>query len=367
MINTIKPLIFIEGFPPVGLLTKRLADVFGSDLKLLGTRAAVPFKGLEDYLGHPIRWLSHPDEIWDVREEYADRNLIIHTGWCHKGWLRFDRWMRPKGAKIVVTLDNIYRAELRQYLGAVWFRLWLRQHFDAAFVPGHGSTRFMRFLGMPADRIFPGYYGATEQIYTPGTKVSERPKEFLFIGQLIPRKAVDVMLEGFKLYRVTGGDWNLRIMGSGAMADQCQGDGVIFEGFGQPEYCAERMRLARCFVLISREDHWGTVVCEAAASGTALLTSRWVGATEDMVRPGINGLVLNNMDPVDMCKKYHAISSWDNDRLDWAGEVSKGISIGFDSKAYLLAVEGIIKELYPSLAETAPQVRYRHEGIDDGL
>jgi glycosyltransferase involved in cell wall biosynthesis len=348
MANTIKPLIFWEGFPPCGLLTKRLADTFGNDLKLLGTRAVVPFVGLEDYLSHPIRWLSHPDEIWNIREEYADRNFIIHTGWCHKGWLKFDRWMRPKGAKIVFTLDNIYRGDLRQYLGAVWFRLWLRQHFDAAFVPGHESTRFMRFLGMPADRIFPGSYGATEQIYTPGPKVSERPKEFLFIGQLIPRKGVDVMLEGYRRYRETGGDWDLRIMGSGPMAEQCSGDGVIFEGFGQPEYCAYRMRQARCLVLISREDHWGTVVCEAAASGAVLLTSRWVGATEDIVRPGINGLVLNKMDPANMCGKFHAISNWDDESLDSAGEVSKGISKGFDSKIYLSAVLGIIKQICES-------------------
>ena len=336
--RVVRPLIFWEGFPPCGLLTKRLADQFGTELKLLGTRAAVPFEGLEKYLGHEIRWLDDPNDIWNMREEYADRNFIIHTGWCHPGWLRFDRWMRPKGAKIVVTLDNLYRGDLRQYLGAVWFRLWLRQHFDAAFVPGHGTTRFMRFLGMPSDRIFTGYYGATEQIYTPGHKVSERPKEFLFIGQLIPRKGVDVMLEGFKQYRKTGGDWNLRIMDSGPMADQCCGDGIIFEGFGQPEDCADRMRKTRCLVLISREDHWGTVVCEAAACGTVLLTSSKVGATEDIVRPGINGLVLQTMDPEEMCRKMIIISLWDRKRLDYAGGVSCGISTGFDSNAYMMSV-----------------------------
>jgi len=259
-IKKVKPLIFWEGFPPCGLLTKKLADEFGDELKLLGTRAAVPFEGLDTYLGHPIRWLSNPNEIWDLRDEYADRNLIIHTGWCHPGWLKFDRWMRPRGAKVVVTLDNRFRADFRQCIGALWYRLWLKRHFDAAFVPGHTSTRLMRFLGMPRDRIFTGYYGATEQIYQPGLPVSQRPKEFLYIGQLIPRKGVDVLLEGYRRYRAAGGDWSLRIMGSGPMADQCQGEGVIFEGFGQPEYCAERMRTARCFILISREDHWGTVV-----------------------------------------------------------------------------------------------------------
>lgn len=337
-IKKVKPMIFWEGFPPCGLLTKRLADMFGSELKLLGTRAEVPFEGLEDYLGHPVRWLSHPDEIWDIREEYADRNFIIHTGWCHKGWLKFDRWMRPKGAKVVVTLDNLYRGDLRQFLGALWYRLWIRRHFDAAFVPGHGTTRFMRFLGMPADKIFSGYYGATEQIYVSGPKVSERSKEFLFIGQLISRKGVDVMLEGFRRYRESGGDWNLRIMGSGPMADKCSGDGIIFEGFGQPEYCAYRMRQARCFVLISRDDHWGTVVCEAAASGMVILTSKWVGASEDIVRAGINGIVLNQMAPTTLSEKMLQIASWSDEQFDLASDISVGIAKGFNSNSYLYGV-----------------------------
>ncbi len=141
----LRPLIFWEGFPPCGLLTKQVADLFGDQLVILGTRAAVPFEGLEDLLGHPIQWLEKPDDIWERRHEFADRNFIIHTGWAHKGWLRFDRWMRQRGAKVVVAVDNCFKSNLRQALGAVWFRIWLRQHFDAAFVPGHSATTLMRF------------------------------------------------------------------------------------------------------------------------------------------------------------------------------------------------------------------------------
>ncbi|WP_243374504.1 glycosyltransferase family 4 protein [Geotalea sp. SG265] len=347
--HKIRPMIFWEGFPPCGLLTKRLTDAFGDDLKLLGTRAAVPFAGLDKYLTHPIRWLDVPNEIWNIREEYADRNFIIHTGWRYPGWLKFDRWMRSRGAKIVITLDNTPRWDMRQLFGSIWFRLWLRRHFDGAFVPGHASTRLLHYFGMPPERIFTGYYGAFEQIYYPGPPVSQRSKEFLFIGQLIHRKGVDIMLEGFRKYRATGGDWGLRIMGNGPLELMCHGEGITFEGFGQPEYCAERMRSARCLILMSREDHWGTVVCEAAACGTALLTSSKVGATEDIVRPNINGLVLHTMNPDEMCRKLQSISSWSARQLDYAGEVSCGISKGFDSQAYLVSVLNMMESLCPPM------------------
>jgi glycosyltransferase involved in cell wall biosynthesis len=204
--QSIRPLIFWEGFPPCGLLTQQVATQYGEGLKLLGTRASVPFQGLEELLGRSIDWLDDPNQIWERREEFADRNLIIHTGWSHPGWLRFDRWIKKRGAKVVVAVDNSWKANLRQFVGALWFRLWLRQHFDAVIVPGRSASRLMHFLGMPANRIFTGLYGAHESIYQLGLPLQERAAEFLFVGQLIHRKGVDILLEAFSLARAVRDD-----------------------------------------------------------------------------------------------------------------------------------------------------------------
>ena len=334
-------MIFWEGFPPCGLMTKQVADLFGDQLVLLGTRAAVPFEGLENLLDHPIQWLEKPNDIWERRHEFADRNFIIHTGWAHKGWLRFDRWMRQRGAKVVVAVDNCYKNNLRQTLGAIWFRLWLRQHFDAAFVPGHSATTLMRFLGMPADRIATGYYGAYEGIYTPGPPILERRKEFLFVGQLIPRKGTDILLEAFKRYRQGGGDWTLRILGGGPMEEQCRGDGIEFEGFAQAPLAAQRMRETRCLILPSREDHWGTVVCEAAASGALLIASRWVGASADLVRTGINGWIFHDMTASSLAEALGRVSSWNNATLKNGQTVSLGLAQGYTSATYKAAFQAL--------------------------
>ncbi len=330
----LRPLIFWQGFPPCGLLTRRVVDAFGDRLVLLGTRAAVPFEGLEEMLGRQIDWLDDPDDIWERREEFADRNLILHTGWAHPGWLRFDRWMRARGARVMVAVDNCSKYNARQFAGALWFRLWLRRHFDAAFVPGQSATTLMRFLGMPADRIFTGYLGAHEDIYSAGPPLVERRKEFLFIGQLIERKGVDVLLEAFARYRRAGGDWSLRILGSGPMQDLCHGDGLVFEGFAQARLAAQRMREARCLILPSREDHWGTVVCEAAACGALLITSRWVGATPDLVRSGINGYVFHQMEPDALAQVMARLSAWDDDALSHGQQVSLGLAKGYTSRSY---------------------------------
>lgn len=338
----LRPLIFWEGFPPCGLLTRSLVKRFGDRLVLLGTKAAVPFEGLEDMLGRQIIWLDKPDDIWERRHEFADRNLILHTGWSHKGWLRFDRWIRRRGAHVMVAVDNRFKTNTRQLIGAVWFRLWLRRHFDAAFVPGHSTTALMRFLGMPADRIFTGYYGASEDVYDAGPPMESRRPEFLFIGQLIERKGVDVLLDAFRRYRLQGGRWNLRMLGGGAMEDRCHGDGIIFEGFAQARAAAQRMREARCLILPSREDHWGTVVCEAAASGALLIVSQWVGAAPDLVRHGINGQVFREMTAEALAAAMLRVSGWTPGAQAHGQQVSLGLARGFTSASYAAGFQGFV-------------------------
>lgn len=339
----IRPLIFWEGFPPCGLLTQEVVRHYGDGLCLLGTRAAVPFEGLEELLGRQIDWLNNPNDIWERREEFADRNFIVHTGWAHPGWLKFDRWARQRGAKVVVAVDNSWKGNLRQWTGAAWFRLHLRSHFDAAIVPGRSATRLMRFLGMPADRIFTGYYGAHEAIYRLGQPLSERRAEFLYVGQLIYRKGVDVLIEAFRRYREGGGTWNLRIIGSGPLKDRCTGDGVIFEGFGQARHVAQRMAEARCFILPSREDHWGTVVCEAMACGTPVIASRWVGAAEDLIRSGINGWVFNEMTPVALAQAMEAVSSWGPEQQQNAQRTATGLANGYGAGSYYAAFSALTR------------------------
>lgn len=341
----LKPLIFWEGFPPCGLMIKRVSDRLGEDLIVMGTRAAVPFEGLEQELGRSIVWLDKPDDIWDRRHEFADRNLIIHTGWVHKGWLRFDRWMKKRGAIIVFAADNSFKGNLRQMVGAIWFRLWLRRHFDAAIVPGRSSRRLLEFLGMPPTRIFEGYYGAYEGFYSSGPPIEERAREFLFVGQLIPRKGIDVLLDAYRQYRNAGGTWGLRIIGSGPFADQCRGEGIIFDGFCQAFEVAGKMRRASALVVPSREDHWATVVCEAAAAGTPVIASKWVGASIDLIRHGINGLVFHKMESHALARELHVMEQWSPDSRRTASTISMALAETYRSNAYEASFESVCKLL----------------------
>ena len=136
------------------------------------------------------------------------------------------------------------------------------------------------------------------------------------------------------MYRKNGGIWNLRISGSGPLEYLCVGDGIIFDNFLDPIACATKMRNSKCLILPSRDEHWGTVVCEAAASGMLLLLSTKVGSSEDILRNGINGYFFQSASELDLSKKMELISSWDKSRYLNASNVSISISKSFDSKSF---------------------------------
>ena len=202
----------------------------------------------------------------------------------------------------------------------------------------------MSFFGMKRKNIYVGNYGAYEKIFNDTLCITKRNNEFLYVGQLNKRKSIDVLIEAFDLYRKNGGTWNLRILGSGELQDKCIGEGLIFEGFTQPHKVASKMNNSKVFLLISREDHWGTVVCEAAACGLNLITTNTVGATIDIVRNNINGIVLNNITAHSLVDSFNYYEQLDEKILLNGSKVSKGIARGYDSNAYYAAINKMIYE-----------------------
>lgn len=346
--RTIRPIIFWDGFPVCGLLVKKIADEYKDNLVILATRSKVPFPQLETELGHPIIYLDTANDIWKRKEEWADRNLVIHTGWRYHGWLKYDAYMKKRGAKIVGMVDNRYRGDLRQWMGAIFFRLSLRKYFDAVLVPGKSGTQLMRFLGMLPSKIYTGLYGAYEGIFQETASIEVRNKEFLFVGQLIARKGIDMLVEAFTKYKKAGGTWTLRIVGDGPLASICNGEGIILESSALPYAVVKKMNSARVLVLPSRDDNWGTVVCEAAACGMQLITTATVGASVDIVQDGTNGAVLTELDAEKLVSAFFQFERMSNADLTRGSKISKEVATRHDSRAYYESFLKIVRDLFDS-------------------
>jgi glycosyltransferase involved in cell wall biosynthesis len=120
---------------------------------------------------------------------------------------------------------------------------------------------------------------------------------FLFVGGLIPRKGLHLLLQACNLLTQQGyNDYTLLVVGDGSQQEElqhyCQKNHLtdFVKWVGRVDYDSVRAYFDRAdvFVLPTLEDTWGMVVLEAMVAGKPILCSKWAGASE-LVIDGENG------------------------------------------------------------------------------
>jgi glycosyltransferase involved in cell wall biosynthesis len=169
-----------------------------------------------------------------------------------------------------------------------------------------------RNCGFPLQSIYPfGYFVESLAGGELEKKIesSERKNaiRFLFVGQIIDRKGVDLLLQAVHLERHRS--WRLDIIGDGSklneykqlVSDLGMEDRVQWLGVLQNAEVKIRMAQADKLILPSRFDGWGAVVNEALMVGTPVIVSDACGAA-DLVRAPWRGYVFHS-DSVDSLRE----------------------------------------------------------------
>ena len=125
--------------------------------------------------------------------------------------------------------------------------------------------------------------------------------KFVFIGQLIKRKNINLLLNAFKILNQTGYENKLKltIIGKGAEIDhvkQLSKKYSNLEHFGFLNQVKLRKILHKQHVLIlpSRIEGWGVVINQAMAFGLTLIINKKMEIYKDFFRDNINGVSINN-------------------------------------------------------------------------
>ncbi len=254
----------------------------GQDCPVVGSRAQVPIQGVEAALGQPVHWVDADKPVsWSELGQPVPK-VYFQSGWAYPAFNSLGEEVRSAGGKVCLLMDNNWRGNFRQMLGAPWFRLFQRRKFHAVLVPGKSGRRLARWYGMPDNAIFEGMYGADPRLFFNGPPLAERPKRIIFVGQYIERKGCVPLARAFAAvaHRLPG--WELCMYGSGPLQSAIPPHPQIkAHGFVQPEQLGALYRDARIFALPSRSEAWGLVVHEAALSGCQLLLSDAIGAAPD--------------------------------------------------------------------------------------
>lgn len=222
----------------------------------------------------------------------------------------------------------------------------LRSRVSGAFAAGAAAAVHLRAAGVRPHTILP--FGYFRNPPTDGPKADDPPAagaELLYVGQLIPRKGIDLLLRAVAAVAPDHPELSLTLVGEGPArpalealtADLGIGDRVSWAGILPPRAIHERMARAAAVVLPSRWDGWGLVVNEALQSGVPVIVSSAAGAAE-LVAHGRNGFV---HEAGDLAALTEVIGNFASSRGAWpsyraaAAEAGRHLS-GRDAAHYLI-------------------------------
>lgn len=135
-------------------------------------------------------------------------------------------------------------------------------------------------------------------------------KAFIYLGQLIHRKGVDLLIKAFA--STNDDNWCLIIVGSGsdeiklkktAEKLNISKDRIIFLPSIEAENINKVLTVADVFILPSRNDGWGVVLNEACSMGKAIIASDMVGASWHLIEEGKNGYRFKSNNSQDLYSK----------------------------------------------------------------
>ncbi len=211
--------------------------------------------------------------------------MSITGQWLMRAKLRKARWMfwgeklGPRSRK-----HDILTAPLHRASGIAAIGTWAERDYAARF---------------PNTPVFNIPYHCALQPFLDAPRPARKPGTitFLFCGQMIARKGLDLLLAAFATLPE-----NARLLLIGREAELPQMLATLpetvrlrirYEGFHAPDTLPKFFAQANVFVLPSRYDGWGVVVNQALGAGLPIIASDQVGAAHDLVRENENGFLFS--------------------------------------------------------------------------
>ncbi len=198
-----------------------------------------------------------------------------------------------------------YRSSIKLLFQKLFGRLVARRAKGLLAV-SHFASEFYEKIGFSQKQIYPfGYFRSGQNGFEKSK--NQGNTEIIFIGQLIRRKGVDILLEAIaplfneyeNLYLIIIGDGEEKTALKEFVSEKKIDKRIAWEGVVQSKEILSRLEKAYILILPSRWDGWGMVINEAFSIGVPVIVSDQCGAA-DLVKPNINGYVFKSEDVKDL-------------------------------------------------------------------
>ena len=165
-------------------------------------------------------------------------------------------------------------------------RLLYGRRIDFILAIGSMAVDFYQSVGYSKSRVFSYGYFPPAPAGAQTAPSQAGPVQILYLGQLIERKGVDILLNALETLKDL--DWTVTLLGGGdqqdALAVQARELGiagrVTFQAPLENTLAMQKVEECDLFVLPSRHDGWGVVVNEALLRGVPVICSDRCGASD---------------------------------------------------------------------------------------
>jgi glycosyltransferase involved in cell wall biosynthesis len=249
--------------------------------------------------------------LWSVRNVFQAaisefRPDIVFAPWAYPdGWAAVRLAHRAK-LPVVLQVHGSDIRLLEHYAGRQSGTAEALQRAEGVVAVSRELADRVVQLGADPRRIQVIIDGVDRQVFSPADREAARAKlglrsgirHLLFVGNLLPVKGLDVLLQACTRLENRIGPWELHLIGSGAMQGQLVrqaaraglSDRVRFQGPRPHSDLPDWYRAADLFVLPSRSEGIPNVLLEAAACGTPFVATR-VGGIPEIAHFGASRLV----------------------------------------------------------------------------
>jgi glycosyltransferase involved in cell wall biosynthesis len=220
--------------------------------------------------------------------------------------------LRISGSRVFVMNDSKFD-DRRRYLGREVLKSLLYLPYNGAIASGTRTADYLRFLGVPENRIRLNYDTLSTNRIRRLAGVAKAPdgtpfsaRHFTIIARMVPKKNISLALDAYAIYYTQASKpRQLHLCGSGPLEAQLRAkvielgldEFVVFHGFLQIEDVCPILGTTLALLLPSVEEQFGHVVIEAQAMGLPVIVSENCGARDLLVRNGVNGFVLEPDNP----------------------------------------------------------------------
>ncbi|MEM7384236.1 MAG: glycosyltransferase family 4 protein [Verrucomicrobiota bacterium] len=197
----------------------------------------------------------------------------------------------------------------------------LKQATAIGAIGAHAAQDYQQRF--PATPVFPTRYFCSLEAFRRNHPLPRKPNfRFLFAGQMIERKGIDILLTAFESVASIQQNLELHLTGRRADLDSHLAKlppdvrkRIIDHGFTAPNQLPDLFASTDCFVLPSRHDGWGVVINQAIGAGLPIIATDAVGAAGELIRPGENGLIVPAADASQLASAMRLLTEDDALRL----------------------------------------------------